>query len=693
MQHKKKYFFIISIVVLLQTNACPNFCNGNGVCNAPFLTCDCSIGYMGADCSLRECPRGTAWSDVPKATDVAHAQVECSGRGHCDRNLGECVCSKGFTGSSCNKMKCTNDCSQHGRCLSMKDAATNRDPGSNDGSITLYEDVWDAEMIFGCFCDRGFFGHDCSKHECPLGDDPLTTFENAGNNLDEVQLISCSATSGYFTLTFQEQTTAHIPIDASLSVFSEILKSLSTINNVDVEFSEVAGPVCSTYYSQVVKIRFLDRFGSNDNIRSVSKYSSDCSAFSNFDFCGGSGLFFLRDGESIESHSQGLIFSVSGSKENVFCSNRGLCDVQTGSCQCFHDFYSSDGRGSAGGRGDCGHQLQEITSCPGDCSNNGLCSGLPTFTCNCNNGWTGGDCSIKSCASGKSWFDLPTQSNVAHAVVECSNKGACNRNTGHCECDEGFEGAACNLMSCPSNFIGVTCSGHGTCVSLRLLGQLRVEEGVSAPVEYGSTPNDPFTWEADSVQGCLCDTGFEGHDCSLKSCRNGDDPETIDQTNERQLFQCFTDSLDSLVYFTFREREVARFKAAATSEQVETAFQAHDILISVTFSSGEQFCNILNGEENIVTMKFLSEHGNVPGLIIDTDDSMMNLQVTSAFDGAPLGSSSSQTGTTENESCSRRGICDQNTGSCDCFSGFASSNGLGQPGTLPDCGYRTPFLV
>jgi hypothetical protein len=31
-------------------------------------------------------------------------------------------------------------------------------------------------------------------------------------------------------------------------------------------------------------------------------------------------------------------------------------------------------------------------------------------------------------------------------------------------------------------------------------------------------------WDADRIQGCLCDPGYEGYDCSLKSCPKGKDP-------------------------------------------------------------------------------------------------------------------------------------------------------------------------
>ena len=65
-----------------------------------------------------------------------------------------------------------------------------------------------------------------------------------------------------------------------------------------------------------------------------------------------------------------------------------------------------------------------------------------------------------------------------------------------------------------------------------------------------------------------------------------------------------------------------------------------------------------------------------------------------AVDGAALsdddsvsGALVSVVGTTENEPCSNRGLCDRTTGRCMCFPGYSSSDGLGNSGDLDDCGY------
>ena len=95
-----------------------------------------------------------------------------------------------------------------------------------------------------------------------------------------------------------------------------------------------------------------------------------------------------------------------------------------------------------------------ITTCPGEppCSDRGVCDPV-TKRCTCEDGFTGGDCSLRTCKRGLAWFAYPSASNVAHDVeLECSNMGTCHQIIGECHCNDGFFGAACEYSEY-SNFI------------------------------------------------------------------------------------------------------------------------------------------------------------------------------------------------------------------------------------------------
>merc|ERR1711988_2003509 len=121
---------------------------------------------------------------------------------------------------------------------------------------------------------------------------------------------------------------------------------------------------------------------------------------------------------------------------------------------------------------------------------------------------------------------FPTSTDVAHLdLVECSNNGICDRSNGVCECREGFKvEPACDVMACPALN---NCNGHGTCYDMQQLAKLAENNGDLSPYSYGRLQNDPNTWDAEMLKGCVCDEGYEGYDCSLVKCPTGDDPDTL----------------------------------------------------------------------------------------------------------------------------------------------------------------------
>ena len=130
----------------------------------------------------------------------AHFYAECSNRGSCDRSAGTCSCFDGFSGSSCQRASCPNDCSGHGVCLNLREIAAGtplQSSGRNYRAVSYYSsytsftgvdaafeyNLWDAEKQQTCVCDSGYFGPDCGERECPRGADPLTTSKyHCGNS-------------------------------------------------------------------------------------------------------------------------------------------------------------------------------------------------------------------------------------------------------------------------------------------------------------------------------------------------------------------------------------------------------------------------------------------------------------------------------------------------------------------------------
>lgn len=151
---------------------CPNSCSGHGTCGQ-YDKCTCWANWQGGDCSQRTCAFGDAW-----ATNNVdpHYYAECSNKGLCDRETGECECFPEFDGRACERLSCPNQCSGHGKCRYITDLPN---PSTYAG--------WDASKIQTCICDGGFWGPDCSQRYCPQGDDPLTL---CGVNVDQIQRLT-----------------------------------------------------------------------------------------------------------------------------------------------------------------------------------------------------------------------------------------------------------------------------------------------------------------------------------------------------------------------------------------------------------------------------------------------------------------------------------------------------------------------
>jgi hypothetical protein len=346
-------------------------------------------------------------------------------------------------------------------------------------------------------------------------------------------------------------------------------------------------------------------------------------------------------------------------------------------------------------------QQGALASCPNLCSKNGIC-GISSV-CECYNGYTGPDCSQRTCSMGKAWADYATVDDTAHALAECSNRGHCNRITGLCECEGTgllFEGAACERLRCPSD-----CNDRGRCVSMQTLawmqdpGAIRADCGSADVCSDGACTVADYSvcqgvfkytspWDAKMIQGCYCDEGFEGFDCSMRTCIKGDDPLTTGQLDEIQQIGCradggsFTLSFKDITTSNIAwDASVADVKAAIVALRSVPDFGASNA-ISVSFSVGATACE--NGSSNVMTITFSQLFGDLPLLIPDGT----NLEHTGGTFPV-ITSDEFQVGTKESEECSNRGFCSQFSGYCTCEDDWAPSDGANGPGLRDDCGYES----
>ena len=441
--------------------------------------------------------------------------------------------------------------------------------------------AWDYDMMHGCICDKGYHGYDCMLRECPKGDDPETT-----GQADEVQLLQCfplddgSRLDGTMTLNFKHETTIPIGVNATGNDVKAALEALSVIRQVTVEvktgdntFDSATEPICSADKTRAVKITFTHDPGPQPRIK-INKAKLVGQVQVAIETASGAiGVF-----EGVTG-----LQARRGTKEYIACMGRGLCDDTTGTCACYKN-YGVDVNGG------CATITGVSNTCPGElpCMGHGVCQ---SKTCLCSDGWTTGDCSLRTCPMGPAWFDYPNEQQSAHDYahpVECSNQGMCDRTTGECQCNLGWFGGACERMNCPGD---PPCFGHGQCLSMMQLAEVATLNGDATDYTYGTNPHNPKTWDYEMIKGCRCDEGFEGYDCSLRSCPRGDDPETYGQLNEVQMISCV--ATGGTFRLGFRQEMTSEIRWNATAPEVEAAIEAMTTAgdVRVNFTNHTLFYN------------------------------------------------------------------------------------------------------
>lgn len=350
-----------------------------------------------------------------------------------------------------------------------------------------------------------------------------------------------------------------------------------------------------------------------------------------------------------------------------------------------------------------------------DCYGNGVCQGLEgNFECKCTKNFYG-DCNSRLCPMGRAWFQEPIVDGIAHDVMaECSNMGICNPLLGTCTCNTGFEGAACERLSCQGRIpTSSVCSDRGRCVSMRNLGKLHKDAELSpAPVTYGSQAFDPRTWDADMVFGCAADeygslnaqfnistargvTGLGEFDCPAGYNRRLQDAIfqnpvslnfTQNFTNSREIQQLICEASGGSFRLRFRGALSEPIHSNATADELRNILQKLTTLGKVSIHYGPFQTRLCHTTiDYYANITFVSQVGPVPLLAVENDllvGHPHRVTVVRLQDASIEGLLE----------CSGHGECNRLTGECKCWEYYSTGNGIGGQGTRGDCGFHDTSL-
>lgn len=349
-----KYIAATIAVLALATNyaaaECNNMCSGHGTCGKNDA-CTCYRNWRGNDCSERTCQFGVAfvdtaqgdldhdgtidlktaeivtqWSPVNtggtfeeyfnfEVAETAHAYMECSNKGLCDRTSGECVCFDGYEGSSCQRTVCHNSCSGNGVCRNIVDMTRALATTSSRHSYQL----WDGLKNQACVCDPGYSGIDCRERLCPKGADPL---DDGKDNEVQVVSISTDTIGGFFALSYTDLfgevwKTGNIAATNTDNA-DDVRTALMSIPNSVIEDCTVTRAAPGTGEGGVYTITFTHNAGD------LTVLTVDTS---------------LTTGTTVTAT---VTVSIPGTTVAEECSGRGLCDKTTGLCKCFRGYRLDD---------------------------------------------------------------------------------------------------------------------------------------------------------------------------------------------------------------------------------------------------------------------------------------------------------------------------------------------------------------